>query len=270
MKKLTTADLEALVPSAFSRTQASSVSEKYKMVDTSEVITHLVDMGWTPTKAGETSTKLEARAGTQYHTINFQHPDFKIGKDNIEVIITNSNNAENSFRIIMGIYRLVCSNGLVIGDDVVEPIKLTHIGNIKEQVTEAVATIKAKTEEIISIVDMMKTTKITQAQKDILVETAFKFRSKKDITDEQKTEMLTVNRPEDNYDNIWETFNVIQENVVNGNLHYKMKKSGKIDKVTGLPTITYADYKYPVVKDNKKLIKLNQTLFSAVSEMVSA
>ena len=82
--------------------------------------------------------------------------------------------------------------------------------------------------------------------------------------------MLTVNRPEDNYDNIWETFNVIQENVVNGNLHYKMKKSGKIDKVTGLPTITYADYKYPVVKDNKKLIKLNQTLFSAVSEMVSA
>lgn len=269
MKSLTIEGLKALVPSAFSGITSNSVSEKYKMVNTSEVIIHLIEMGWIPTKASETVTKLESRIGSQYHTINFQHPDFKIGEDNIEVIITNSNNAENSFRIIMGIYRLVCSNGLVIGDDVIEPIKLTHIGSIREQVIDAINTIKLKTEEIVSIVNAMKTTKITEEQKEKLIKIAFKFRSKKDITDKQKIEMLTVNRPEDDNDSIWETFNVIQENVVNGNMHYKMKKYGKIDKVTGLPTITYADYKYPKIKDSKKLIKLNQTLFSAVAEMVS-
>ena len=61
--------------------------------------------------------------------ITFQNPDIMIkGKDGDDayprIIMTNSHDGFNAFQFKVGIYRLVCSNGLVVADEEFSDFKL--------------------------------------------------------------------------------------------------------------------------------------------------
>ena len=45
-----------------------------------------------------------------------------------QILMTNSHDGKNSFQFQAGLYRLVCSNGLVIADAQFEDVKMRHMG----------------------------------------------------------------------------------------------------------------------------------------------
>lgn len=61
-----------------------------------------------------------------------------IGDEEIvpRLIIDNSFNGEGSLMIRFGIYRLVCSNGLIAGKDIIEPVVMRHLAGEKANAFE--------------------------------------------------------------------------------------------------------------------------------------
>ena len=45
-----------------------------------------------------------------------------------QILLTNSHDGKNSFQFQAGLYRLICSNGLVIADTQFEAVKIRHMG----------------------------------------------------------------------------------------------------------------------------------------------
>ena len=46
----------------------------------------------------------------------------------LKLMLTNSHDGKNSFQFQAGLYRLICSNGLVIADEQFESVKMRHMG----------------------------------------------------------------------------------------------------------------------------------------------
>jgi hypothetical protein len=53
-----------------------------------------------------------------------------------EVVVINSHDGACAFRLIAGLYRLVCSNGLMVSDGEIASIAVRHTGNILQDVVE--------------------------------------------------------------------------------------------------------------------------------------
>ena len=64
--------------------------------------------------------------------IALQNPDIKIMRNGEvdaypQIILTNSHDGFNSFKFMLGIFRLVCSNGLVVCDNQMVNMTIRHI-----------------------------------------------------------------------------------------------------------------------------------------------
>ena len=110
--------IREVCPVAFSEGASSEVSKHYTHIPTNQVID---DMHKKQTK------------GYQKHMLVFRHPDLMVeGKDgdNVwpQIIMTNSHDGKNSFTFQAGMYRFVCSNGLVIADEEFGSMKIRHMG----------------------------------------------------------------------------------------------------------------------------------------------
>ena len=109
--------IKQIAPSVFTTTKASHLTDKYVQTPTSRVVEDLMNLGWQVTKAQE--VKSRKYKGFQKHLIVFRNPEIMIkGKDGDDsfpqILLTNSHDGKAAFNFRVGIFRLVCSNGLVI------------------------------------------------------------------------------------------------------------------------------------------------------------
>lgn len=96
--------------------QRNGLSEKYCFVPTTKVIDVLAKNGWMPVKASEVHARGE-RIGFQKHLIRFRKSNQGIiKKDDIfpEIVLFNSHDGSASFQISAGLFRMICSNGLIL------------------------------------------------------------------------------------------------------------------------------------------------------------
>ena len=113
--------IKAVAPSVFTTTKAAHLTDKYVQTPTSRVVEDLMNLGWQVTKAQE--VKSRKYKGFQKHLIVFRNPEIMIkGKDGDDafpqILLTNSHDGKAAFNFRVGIFRLVCSNGLVISDEI--------------------------------------------------------------------------------------------------------------------------------------------------------
>ena len=105
-------------PSIFAELPSPFVSEIYQFIRTSDVLETLMDLGWNTRQMTEVRARKPHTKGFQKHLIRLTNPELSVGKsvgeEIPELILTNSHNGKNSFSFKLGIYSLVCSNGLVI------------------------------------------------------------------------------------------------------------------------------------------------------------
>lgn len=253
-------DLMEMTPSAFATAPISKASDKYKMVTTSDIITGMMDSGWSPVHAAELRTTSLTKKGHQYHVIKMENKKFDMGKnERFQIIISNGADTVTPLSIQAGIFRLVCSNGLVAGRNFIPPIKLSHVGSINQVVNDTMEQLPMLLEKVQSSVLTMKSAPITDTQFFELAQKAFLLRHD-EIKDESSVrDLMKVRRKLDESSDLWTRFNVIQENLLNGTYHYPVNKSNK----------TVALYKSTAVQSVKKDIIINQALFDHALTLVS-
>ena len=131
-----------------------------------------------------------------------------------------------AFSISAGIYRFVCANGLVIADSVFESYKIKHIGERDNDVATAItriANIKPLLEQKIHTFESIK---LQDAEKRAFAKASIPLRFENHL-EIDTNDLLIPHRTEDEKDDLYTTLNVIQENLLRGNISGQNKETGR-------------------------------------------
>lgn len=251
-------DLKKVVPFAFIDKPTREVSDKYVHVPTSRVIEDLVSMGWEPVQAAQRRGHAGKVSMFSKHMIKFQNPNLVIkgaqGDDVFpQIILTNSHDGTQSFKFMMGLYRLVCSNGLVVADEQFANFKIRHMGYSFEDLQKLIETAVVALPKKVEVINMMKQVQMTEEQQKDFAMKAYLLRRGIEMSDEVKVEdevlegILSSRRTQDQGDDLWLTFNRIQEAITQGGFKGALN-GAKVRQVRK-------------IRSFEKDLKINQDLF---------
>jgi hypothetical protein len=244
-----------------------AVSNKYLFADTETIIDDLEKLGWLPVQAAQRKSRGGSTIFSK-HMVSFQNPDIKITSQDGDdayprIILTNSHDGRQAFQFNVGIFRLVCSNGLVVADEEFANFKIRHkgytFGELRNVVKQAVEDLPNK----VQVMNDMKNRILTQEEKDKLALDSMLIRAgivpgsekaaKFNYDSETIEDILEPKRDADKGDDLWKIFNVIQEKITKGDFQSALQgaKVRKVRKITSFEKD---------MKVNKELFKLATAL----------
>jgi len=208
-------------PAVFEDYPASTVNKnKYKMIKTCDIIEPMLDNGWSIYDAQQRRTRKEEWTDKTYHFLRFRHEEFKLSDDYLEILISNSHNASSSFKINLAILRMACSNGLIVGTNIVSPLTLQHTGLSSKLITRmAIMYAEQMSGYVEESISQMKNTLLTESgSKQLALQCA---KLKHNEYEVNVNGLLVPKRYEDRSTDVWTTFNVIQEHIMAGDYQIK-------------------------------------------------
>jgi len=225
--------LKETVPSIFTRTGASTTSDKYSHIPTDQVIKDMELLGWNVVDAKE--VKARKNVGFQKHLVVFRNNDVVInGKDGDtvypQILLTNSHDGKNSFSFQAGLFRMICENGLVISTKQFEAMKIRHMGYDFETLQNVIKNMISNLDLTVESMNKMKETELSKEQTFEFAKSLLNLRvrdGKNTFNNIAIEDVLIPQRKEDRGNGLWEVFNRVQENIVEGNFQY-LTPSGKL------------------------------------------
>ena len=225
MFALTNSEIAARCPQVFETSYSARRTKRYGQFTTSQVIDALRTEGYEVTNAFAQSVRAEMRPTIHNkHCVRLSHRDFldTLHPDETrpEIVIVNSHDGSSSFRIMAGIFRLVCSNGLIVADDMTANQRVCHWkGNSLDDVIAASLAVAEQAKESYELIDQMKSQNLTPQQQKSYAQKAAEIRMNfnKNAKIKYSENLLIPHRHEDNITpSIWNTYNVVQENCIKG------------------------------------------------------
>ena len=135
---LTTDDIARLAPSALAREASDGMSQRYTYIPTIDVIDGMREAGFLPFRATQSGTRDASRSEHTKHMIRFRHadslPSVAVGDSLVEVVLVNSHDGTSSYKLMAGIFRLVCWNGMVVSESMQDSIAVRHSGDVITEV----------------------------------------------------------------------------------------------------------------------------------------
>ena len=124
---LTQKELQEKAPSIYTTQPSYKVSNKYSFIPTTTILTDLDKLGWKPYQATQRKSRAEQDRLFTKHMLRLRNNSIgQLGDSIPEIVLTNSHDGRNSFNLHAGLFRLVCSNGLVIADTTFKEVKIKH------------------------------------------------------------------------------------------------------------------------------------------------
>ncbi len=215
-------------PVLYQRDPHEDASEKYSLISSIDVINELKSYNWYTTSIQTASVKDESREDKQVHCVRLRHfSDLIIPQDNaVEILFFNSFDRTKAFTISLGVYRFSCANGLVVGETF-ESFKLRHIGdlehnlsNIVQKITEYKPKLEQKIRDFSSL--MLNKQEIEAFAK---LSIPLRYEAHLEVNHE---DLLITHREEDRNDtSLYTILNILQENLLRGNISGTNKETGR-------------------------------------------
>ncbi len=207
-------------PAAFAtQPEDGRVSGRYTFLPTTEILSILEDEGWTAWRAQQVKARKWSKDHAK-HIIRLRHDDmdvknFGVGDSFPEMLLVNAHNGTGAYTLMGGIFRMVCSNGMVISEQDYGKIHIRHIGFDPKQVQEASRQLIMNSSRISEKINTWKEIKLSErARRDFFTDAArIRFT---DPDDGIIADVSNIRREEDRGDDLWKTFNVAQENIIRG------------------------------------------------------
>ena len=251
--------LRRLAPSIYAAGPMAGVSGRYTFVPTARIISGLRELDWVPVAVEEQRIRTEARRGFQKHLLRFRRAEQMETLDewNVELVLVNSHDAGCAYQLHTGIYRRICSNGLVLSDSQFESIRFRHAGLEAEQVVQASLRLLDYMPRVAELVSRFRSRVLDQQESQQFAEQAVLLRySTLAEAPVDAATLIQVRRPEDEGADLWNSTNRLQEALVCGGVsdHHRDKR-GKLRSVRALRGI-----------DSK--VSLNKGLWGLAEQML--
>jgi hypothetical protein len=201
-------------------------------------------LGWFPYEVKTVRSRTK-NAATKKHLIQFFNPNIVINNEAGEadmyptIVCINSHDGSTAVRFEVGVFRMVCENGLIIKTMDLGGFKMRHMGynfeDLRIHINELVG-------HLPNVVNNLNRFSVIQMNAEQQLDFAIKavearFGEEKQLDSNEINNLLTAERKEDEGDNLWLILNRVQEKLTNGGFGY-LTPRGKVRKARAVKNFT--------------------------------
>jgi hypothetical protein len=217
-------DLRQIAPAIFAEDKHESRSDRYTYIPTAQLLTQMEGAGFRPFAVMQGGSRDQAKREFTKHLIRFRHVDAQmvnVGDSTPEIMMINSHDGTSSYQLMTGIFRLVCSNGMVVSDALLETVKVKHTGSVVDNVIDGCIDILGRLPIAMESVREMQSISLTSGEQRAFANAALAVRYESPgATPIHADDLLSVRRAADNGPDLWRTLNRVQERIVRGGVNY--------------------------------------------------
>jgi len=233
-------DLQNHVPAAFATHPHPDRSDRYSFVSTITLLDTFEKLGWLPYSAKQHGQNQYGR-----HIIRLNNEDFgslALKGDAVKphILLDNSHDGYTPASLHLGLFRLVCTNGLVIAvPGMATELKFRHINIDRAELMQLLSEAAEQYRNIGLHIGDMQNRVLTTDEKEAFAIKAISLREPNRFINPDGTinasgitqsmnpkALLEPVRPQDESSDLWTTFNLIQERSVKG-LYERKTKTGR-------------------------------------------
>lgn len=237
---LSDSEILGVAPSIFAATQHGSRSDRYSYIPTSEVLGSLRKEGFQPFMVTQGGSRDEEKRDFTKHMIRLRHESqMQVSGTVNEIVLLNSHDGTSSYRLMAGMFRMVCANGMICGE--FDEVRVKHSGDVTSKVIDGCVEILDQLPETSERVREWSGLSLTNGERDAFAKAALALKYEDDEAPIQAEQLLRVKRTADQDPTLWNTLNVVQENVIRGGINYvlrdeqgRRKQSRRTREVAGI------------------------------------
>ncbi len=195
----------------------SKTTDKYRDVSTLRVLGVLAEFGWHPASAQQARVRRGSeRDGYQKHMVRLRRTeDGRANGAAPEIILINAHDGGSSFKLICGLIEFACMNGLIVGEQFSRSV-VRHIGYADDKVRTALTDVTQNFPKILAQREDYRQIDVTPSEAEVFAEAASNLRTNADAQKINPRSLLAVRHREQSAPTLWNTFNVVQENLIKG------------------------------------------------------
>lgn len=265
-RALTEDEMYRMAPSIFATAAHESRSERFKPIPTIDVLRGLEKEGFVPVGVRQSTTRIPGKELFTKHLIRLRHVDamtkHAVGDTVMEMLLKNANDGTSAYDLMAGMFRICCLNSLVAQTGTIDTVKVRHSGNVTEKVIEGTYRVLDEAEAVMAAPQDWSRIRLEREEQKALAEAAHVLRFG-EVDDERPatvdpTHLLMARRAGDRTDDLWMTFNRIQENAIKGGLRGVSinQETGQRRRLTTRP-----------IKGVDQDVKLNKALWVLAERM---
>ena len=245
-------------PAIFAASADDRRSHRYTFIPTQRVLTGLMQAGFEPVDVRQTHTRSASplharhivRLRRTYETIQL--------RDAIpEIIFLNSHDGTSAYQLRMGLFRVICTNGLIVSRGAFAAVCVSHRGDIVEQVVTGAVGIAERFVELAGQIEAMERRRMFKDEQLQFAGHALALRYGDPWqAGMSEAQLLSCRREQDAGDDLWSTLNRVQENLLAGGLS-RRSASGRLVRTRRITSI-------------REDVRINGALWDLAREVLAA
>lgn len=245
-------------PAVFASSAHERTSAKYTFIPTERVLSGLMSAGFVPVDARQAQTR---RASPQHarHVLRLRRRFETVQlRDAVpEVVFLNSHDGTSAYQLRMGIFRVVCTNGLIVSRGAFPAYCVSHRGDVVDEVVNGALEVSERFGVLAAQVERMEQRPMFKDEQIEFAERALTLRFP-DLAEcgMQPSQLLTCRRAADVGDDLWSVLNRCQENLLAGGLS-RRAASGRLTRTRRITSI-------------REDVRLNGCLWDLAAEVLAA
>jgi hypothetical protein len=256
-----TLSMEALrqqVPAVFALSADDHRSPRYTFIPTEKVLTGLVQAGFVPVDARQA----RSRSASQLHArhvvrLRRRFETVQLRDSAPEIIFLNSHDGSSAYQLRVGIFRVVCTNGLIVSRGAFPTFSVPHRGNVVDDVVAHALGIAERFDVLAAQVERMEQRQLFKDEQLRFAELALALRyPDPGQAGMPASQLLQCRRPEDTGDDLYSTLNKVQENLLRGGL-IRRSANGRLVRMRRISSI-------------KEDVRINSGLWDLAAEVLAA
>ena len=257
--------MRAIAPSIFAEQAHHSRSDRFRPIPTIEVLRGLGKEGFSVVAAKQCIVRHDDRRDFTKHMLRLRRLDddkkYRVGDTVFEVLLKNANDGSAAYDLLAGMFKILCMNSLVSQTGDMESLRVRHSGDVQSKVIEGTYRVLDTAEQSLKAPQDWPAITLDSAERQIFAEQAHTLRfadADGNVATPIKAEQLLIpRRVEDTAPNLWNVFNVVQENAVRGGLTAMGRDANNRPRRSTSREVTGIDQD----------VKLNRALFTLAAKM---
>ena len=233
-----------IVPAVNAVSPSPRVSPSYKFVPTTEYISAMQSNGWEVENQRTVKTRNLVEVPFAKHMVTMRKSgelakNIALGGLSSRFHLINSHNGSSSVQGFLGMFRIICSNGIIVGSSLMQSFKFSHTLRAKAVADNITEQFLTRHTDAIETAERWAGITLNHQQCVSLCRTAAELRGinvdelNATSIEQSILGMNIARRREDMGNDLWNTFNRIQENMMQGGFRLtgakrSMRKVGAI------------------------------------------
>ncbi len=217
----------------------SRTSERFGFIPSTRVIDRLAEHGWNISRASQARVNKAHpdRVGYQKHIVRFRQDG---GVDNgvaPEIVLINSHEGTSSFRLLAGLFEVICENGLIVASEVYNATAIRHVGFTDSKVDAALAKLEGEIPQILETRAAWQGIALTPSEIEAFAKAAIDLRGDSSAIVVDTASLTRVRYSRQSDPSLWNVYNRVQDSMIRGGAVARNATTGQRRRTRGITNI---------------------------------